>query len=73
LAAGRPALVQETGLPSQFLPDAGLVTFSEPEDAQAQAEGLVSSYELHAAAARTYAERTFDSDLVLSRMLEALG
>jgi len=73
LAAGRPALVQETGLPSRFRPDAGLVTFSEPEDAQAQAEGLLSAYELHAAAARAYAERTFDSDRVLTRMLEALG
>jgi hypothetical protein len=72
LAAGRPALVQETGLPSRFRPDAGLVTFSEPDDAQALAEGLLSAYELHATAARAYAERTFDSDRVLTRMLEAL-
>ncbi|HEU5104707.1 MAG TPA: glycosyltransferase, partial [Solirubrobacterales bacterium] len=72
LAAGRPALVQETGLPASFRPDAGLVTFSEPEEAQAQAEGLLSAYELHSTAARAYAERTFDSDLVLTRMLEGL-
>jgi hypothetical protein len=73
LAAGRPALVQETGLPKRFRPDAGLVGFSEPEEAQALAEGLLSAYELHATAARAYAERTFDSDRVLTRMLEAMG
>lgn len=72
LAAGRPALVQETGLPSRFRPDAGLVTFSEPEEARTQAESLLSAYELHSAAARAYAERTFDSDRVLTLMLEAL-
>jgi hypothetical protein len=72
LAVGRPALVQETGLPSRFRPDAGLVTFTEPEEAQALAEELLSAYELHSTAARAYAERTFDSDLVLTRMLEAL-
>jgi hypothetical protein len=73
LAAGRPALVQETGLPPGFRPDAGLATFSDPEDAAALAEGLLSAYELHATAARAYAERTFDSDRVLTRMLEGLG
>lgn len=72
LAAGRPALVQETGLPPGFRPDAGLLTFAEPEDVRDQAEGLLSSYEFHATAARAYAERTFDSDRVLTRMLEAL-
>lgn len=72
LAAGRPALVQETGLPPGFRPDAGLLTFSDPADVPPLAEALLSSYELHADAARAFAERTFDSDRVLTRMLEAL-
>lgn len=72
LAAGRPALVQETGLPPGFRPDAGLLTFADPGEVRDLAEELLSSYELHAAAARAYAERTFDSDRVLTRVLEAL-
>jgi hypothetical protein len=73
LAAGRPALVQETGLPEGFRPDAGLLTFAEPEDVGPRAGQLVSSYETHAAAARAFAAEAFDSDRVLTRMLEALG
>lgn len=73
LAAGRPALVQETGLPEAFRPTAGLLTFAEPEEVAPRAEELVASYETHAAAARAFAEEAFDSDRVLTRMLEALG
>lgn len=72
LAAGRPAVVQETGLPAEFRPEAGLLTFSEPDEAVAAAREVVASYDDHAAAAREFAARTFDSDRVLSRMLEAL-
>ena len=73
LAGGRPALVQETGLPEAFRPEAGLLTFAEPEEVAPRAEELVSAYDAHAAAARSFAEDAFDSDRVLSRMLEALG
>jgi hypothetical protein len=73
LASGRPALVQETGLPQEHRPEAGLLTFSEPAEAAEAAARIVADYEHHAAAARAYAEETFDSDRVLARMLEALG
>ena len=73
LAAGRPAVVQETGLPSAYRPEAGLLTFSEPEGATDAATQVVADYDRHAAAARAFAETTFDSDEVLGRMLEALG
>lgn len=72
LASGRPALVQETGLPAEFRPGAGLLTFAEPEDVGPRAEEIVSSYDAHAAAARAFAAEAFDSDRVLTRMLEAL-
>jgi hypothetical protein len=73
LAAGRPAVVQETGLPAAYRPEAGLLTFSELEQATDAATQVVAEYDRHAAAARAFAEATFDSDKVLGRMLEALG
>jgi len=73
LAAGRPAVVQETGLPSAYRPEAGLLTFSDPEQAADAAAQVVAEYDRHAAAARAFAAETFDSDKVLSRMLEELG
>jgi hypothetical protein len=73
LASGKPAVVQETGLPASYRPDAGLLTFADPGEAADAAAEVVADYDRHAAAARAYAEATFDSDLVLTRMLEALG
>jgi hypothetical protein len=73
LASGKPAVVQETGLPPSCRPDAGLLTFSEPGEAADAAAQVVADYDRHAGAARAYAEATFDSDRVLTRMLEALG
>lgn len=73
LASGRPAVVQETGLPREHRPEAGLLTFSDPAEAADAAAQVVAEYGRHAAAARAFAEETFDSDLVLTRMLEELG
>jgi hypothetical protein len=72
LAAGRPAAVQETGIPESFRAEAGMLTFSEPAEAVAAAEEIATSYDHHSRAARAYADRTFDSDRVLTRMLEAV-
>jgi hypothetical protein len=73
LACGRPAVVQETALPSAYRPEAGLLTFSEPRQAVDTATQVVAEYDRHAAAARAFAETAFDSDKVLRRMLEELG
>jgi hypothetical protein len=73
LAAGRPAVVQETGLPRGYQPEAGLLTFADPAEAAQAAAQVVGDYDRHATAARAYAEATFDSDRVLTRMLETLG
>jgi hypothetical protein len=72
LASGRPAVVQETGIPERFRPEAGMLTFAEPDEAVAAAEAVAASYAHHSRAARAYAERSFDSDRVLTRMLEAV-
>ena len=72
LASGRPAAVQETGIPADLRPEAGMLTFAEPAEAAAAAEAIAASYAHHSRAARAYAARHFDSDRVLTRMLETV-
>lgn len=72
LASGRPAAVQETGIPESFRTEAGMLTFAEPAGALAVTAEIAASYGRHSRAAREYATRTFDSDRVLTRMLEAV-
>ena len=72
LASGRPAVIQETGIPAPWRPEAGMLTFAEPAEASAATEAVAADYALHSRGARDYASRTFDSDLVLTRMLEAV-
>ena len=73
LASGRPVLAQETGF-SRFLPTGeGLLAFETVEHALAGVERLNADYPKHARAARTLAETHFDSDIVLTRLLERLG
>ncbi|HEY6320005.1 MAG TPA: hypothetical protein VJA16_00420 [Thermoanaerobaculia bacterium] len=73
LASGRPVLAQETGF-SRFLPvGAGLFAFATTDDLIAGIEALRRDYAGQARAARTLAEEYFDSDKVLSRLLEEVG
>ena len=73
LASGRPVLAQETGF-SRFLPaGAGLLSFATVEDLLAGIEALRRDYAGQARAARALAEEYFDSDQVLSRLLEEVG
>jgi hypothetical protein len=73
LASGRPALVQDTGASARYPLGEGLVTFRTLEDAVEGAARIAGDREGHAAAARSLAERYFDSDLVLGRFLEQAG
>jgi hypothetical protein len=73
LASGRPAVVQETGIPDRYRAGAGMLTFSDMDGAIAAVERVTGSYGEHAAAARSFAEETFDSDRVLGQMLEAVA
>jgi hypothetical protein len=73
LASGRPVLVQDTGLGAQYPVGEGLVTFESLAEARDGEERIVADYPAHAAAARAIAERYFDSDLVLGRLLDEVG
>jgi hypothetical protein len=73
LAAGRPAVVQDTGF-SEFLPTGrGLFAFSDVAGAIAGIEAVEADYETHCAAAREVAERYFASDVVLTDLLNRIG
>lgn len=73
LASGKPAVVQDTGLAEHYPVGEGLLTFGTPEEALEAVGRVCADYEDHARAARTVAERCFDSDEVLSRLLASLG
>jgi hypothetical protein len=73
LASGRPVLAQETGF-SEFLPAGeGLVAFETVEQAAVGADAIAADYRRHARAARALAEKYFDSDVVLRRLLQETG
>jgi hypothetical protein len=73
LAAGKPALVQDTGFPDDYRSGKGLVAFRNLDDAVAGAGEIVSDYEDQRRAARRLAEEHFDSDVVLGHLLERVG
>jgi hypothetical protein len=73
LASGRPVLVQDTGLADHLPVGEGLVTFDSLAGARVGEARIRSDYDAHAVAARAIAERYFDSDVVLSRLLDEVG
>jgi hypothetical protein len=70
LASGRPVLVQETGFSSWMNTGYGVIAFNSPEEAIAGIERIDQSYALQCEAARAVAEEYFDSDMVLTSMIE---
>jgi hypothetical protein len=73
LASGKPVVAQETGF-SRYLPVGdGLLSFETEDDALAAVEEVGRDYDRHSSAARALAEELFDSDRVLSRLLERVG
>jgi hypothetical protein len=73
LASGRPVIAQETGF-GHFLPTGkGLFAFETADDVLAGIDALRRDYAGHARAARGLAEEFFDSDKVLSRLLQQVG
>jgi len=73
LVSGRPVLVQDTGLADHLPVGEGLVTFASLAEARAGEARIEADYPAHAEAARAIAERYFDSDVVLGRLLEEVG
>jgi hypothetical protein len=71
LAAGRPVVVQDTGLSAVLPTGKGLLTFTTLEEAVAAIEEVNANYDRHSRAARAIAETYFDSDKVLSQLIEA--
>jgi hypothetical protein len=73
LAAGRPALVQDTGVGSILPTGDGLLVFSTLDEAVTGVRSIRRDYDWHCAAARRLAEKYFDSDVVLGRLINDLG
>ncbi len=70
LAAGRPVVVQDTGLAGVLPVGEGILPFMTLEEAAAAIREVEGDYARHARAARAIAAECFDSDKVLSRLLE---
>ena len=70
LAAGRPVVTQETGFSDLFPTGAGLFAFSTIDEAVEAIKAINADYPAHSRAAAEIAREFFDSDVVLSRLLE---
>jgi hypothetical protein len=70
LAAGRPVIMQDTGI-GQYLPtQAGLLTFTDFDSAVLALERVERDYARHAEAAAAFAREYLDSNRVLSRLVQ---
>jgi hypothetical protein len=69
LAAGRPAVVQDTGFDRALPTGEGLLSFGDPDEAVAALEAVEADYGRHARAARGIAEEYLSTDRVLAKML----
>jgi hypothetical protein len=73
LASGRPALTEDTGFSPSLPCGEGLLAFRSIEDAVAGIDAISADYKRHARTARQIAETYFDSDRVLTSLLERIG
>jgi hypothetical protein len=73
LASGKPALARDTGITGLYPTGEGLVTFTTPDEAAAGVEAINADYARHSRVARAIAEEFFDSDKVLTRLLNDLN
>jgi hypothetical protein len=69
LAAGRPVVMEDTGLGRHVPVGLGLLTYTDVESAAECLEAVQRDYVRHAAAARDFARDHLDSDRVLTRIL----
>jgi hypothetical protein len=73
LAAGRPVIMQDTGLAPHIPTGAGLLTFTDVDSAAAALASVESDYARHASAALDFARAHLDARRVLGRLLELVG
>lgn len=70
LAAGKPVVVQDTGFGSILPVGEGILTFRTVEEAAVSIQEVQQNYGKHAKAAREVAEAYFDSDKVLTQLID---
>jgi prefoldin subunit 5 len=70
LAAGKPVVVQDTGFSSIIPVGEGILIFKTLEEATDAIREAETNYNQHAKAARAIAEEYFDSDKILTRLVE---
>jgi len=70
LAAGRPVVVQDTGFSSILPVGEGLLPFTTMDEAIEAIHEVEGNYTRHSKVARAIAQEYFDSDKVLSQLLE---
>jgi hypothetical protein len=73
LAAGRPVITQETGFCNALPTGAGLIGFSNLDEAVAAVEAVNNDYAGHCQAARRIAREYFDASTVLKKLLAEIG
>lgn len=72
LASGRPVLAQDTGFSELYPVGEGLLAFATMDEAAAGIDAIRADPARHARAARALAEEHFDSDKVLTNLLDAV-
>jgi hypothetical protein len=70
LASGRPALVQDTGWTAHLPSGAGLLAFTDIDEAIAGVDRINADYDRHAREAIEIAREHFDARVVLPKLLE---
>ena len=73
LATGRPVVAQDTGWSSVLPAGEGLLAFTDVDGAADALADVDRRYDQHCDAARALAEEHFDSDTVLTGLLESAG
>jgi hypothetical protein len=73
LASGRPVVAQDTGFAECLPVGEGLFSFTSTEDAAASIGAIRARSGHHSSAARDLAAAYFDSDRVLSQLLDRIG
>ncbi len=73
LASGKPVVLQETGYSDIIETGRGLFSFQSPDEAIAAIAKINSDYAMHCGYAREIAEAFFNSDKVLTSMLNRLN
>ena len=73
LAAGRPAIVQDTGFRRMLPCGEGLFAFEHKDEARAAMEAVRSDFDRHSAAAQEVVADQFSAQRVLQRLLDRAG